>query len=48
MMAGHRKFSELRAGMAPEGRARNAADTARLLAEMPLVGDPGDQDGNAG
>src|SRR5687768_7898668 len=35
-MAGHRKFSELRARMAPERRARNAAETARLLAEMPL------------
>jgi transcriptional regulator len=35
-MAGHRKFSELRARMAPERRARNAADTARLLADMPL------------
>ena len=36
-MAGHHKFSELRARMAPERRARNAAETARLLAEMPLA-----------
>lgn len=35
-MAGHRKFSELRARMAPERRARNAAETARLFADMPL------------
>lgn len=35
-MAGHRKFNELRARMAPERRARNAAATAALLAEMPL------------
>lgn len=35
-MAGHRKFSELRAQMAPARRARNRAETARLLAEMPL------------
>lgn len=36
-MAGHRKFSALRAAMAPERRARNAAETTRLLAEMPLA-----------
>ena len=36
-MAGHREFSELRAHMAPERRARNAAETARVLAELPLA-----------
>ena len=36
-MAGHRKFNELRARMAPERRARNEAETRRLLAEMPLA-----------
>lgn len=36
-MAGHRKFGELRARMAPERRARNEIETARLLAEMPLA-----------
>lgn len=35
-MAGHRKFTELRARMAPERRARNAAETGRQLAELPL------------
>ncbi|MGH7717474.1 MAG: XRE family transcriptional regulator [Gemmatimonadaceae bacterium] len=35
-MAGHRKFSELRARMTPERRTRNAAATAAMLAEMPL------------
>lgn len=36
-MAGHRKFSELRARMAPERRARNQTETTRLLAAMPLA-----------
>jgi DNA-binding transcriptional regulator YiaG len=36
-MTGHRKFSELRARMTPERRGRNQAETARLLAEMPLA-----------
>ena len=36
-MAGHRKFSELRAQMPPERSGRNAAETARMLAEMPLT-----------
>ena len=35
-MAGHRKFNELRARMTPERRGRNAGESARLLAEMPL------------
>lgn len=35
-MAGHRKFSELRAQMSPEQRARAEERTARMLAEMPL------------
>lgn len=36
-MAGHRKFNELRARRTPERRARNQAETERLLAEMPLA-----------
>ena len=36
-MTGHRKFSELRARMTPERRDRNHAETARMLAEMPLA-----------
>ena len=36
-MAGHRKFSELRARMAPERRTRNAAETERILSGMPLA-----------
>jgi len=36
-MAGHRKVSELHARMTPERRARNQAETARLLAETPLA-----------
>jgi DNA-binding transcriptional regulator YiaG len=35
-MAGRRKFSELRAKMSPERRARNEAATKAMLAEMPL------------
>jgi hypothetical protein len=35
-MAGHRKFSELRARMTPERRARNQAATKALVAELPL------------
>jgi DNA-binding XRE family transcriptional regulator len=36
-MAGHRKFSELRARLSPERRVRNQAATAAMLAEMPLA-----------
>jgi DNA-binding transcriptional regulator YiaG len=35
-MAGHRKFSELRAKMAPARRARNAEAAKAMLAELPL------------
>src|SRR5690242_17622842 len=36
-MAGHRKFSELRARMSPERQERNRAATKATLAEMPLA-----------
>lgn len=35
-MTGHRSFNELRKGMAPERRARNAEATQALLQEMAL------------
>jgi len=35
-MSGHRPFSALRKRMAPERRARNAAATREMLAEMAL------------
>src|SRR5215813_9894474 len=35
-MTGHRPFDELRRRMAPERRARNAAATGEMLAEMAL------------
>ena len=35
-MSGHRPFDELRKRMSPERRARNAAATNELLAEMAL------------
>ena len=35
-MSGHHPFQKLRARMAPERRARNAARTRELAAEMPL------------
>jgi hypothetical protein len=35
MMAGHRRFDELRVQMPAERRARNIAATETLLAEMP-------------
>lgn len=36
-MAGHRKFSELRARMSPERQERNRAAMKATLAEMPLA-----------
>lgn len=36
-MAGHQKFTALRARMAPERCARNEAEMAHLLAAMPLA-----------
>lgn len=36
-MAGHRKFSELRARMSAERQERNRAATQAMLAEMPLA-----------
>jgi DNA-binding transcriptional regulator YiaG len=35
-MAGHRKFSDLRAKMSPERQARNEAAAQAMLLEMPL------------
>lgn len=35
-MSGHKPFSALRAKMSPERQAKNAAETAKLAAEMPL------------
>jgi len=35
-MAGHRKWSEVREKMSPARRARNAASTKAMLAELPL------------
>ena len=35
-MSGHHSFQKLRANMTPERRARNAAKTQDLVAEMPL------------
>jgi predicted XRE-type DNA-binding protein len=36
-MAGHRKFSELRAQMTPERRERNRVAAEKMLAAMPLT-----------